>query len=98
MPFKSEKIKIAGTSLDMRVKLTPEQRKAVKDLSISSGYSQRKLAEIFNVSKGTIQNIVSPSVRKFKAKRRPTEYWTLKKKKYRHRKQQLYLSGRIKHS
>ena len=50
MPYKSESIPIAGTKLDQRRKLSNEQREAVKILA-DKGYSQRKLAEMFNVSK-----------------------------------------------
>ena len=57
MPIKVEKIKLAGTKYDARAKLSPDQRTAIKVLS-EQGYSQRKLAAMFNVSKRLIQSIV----------------------------------------
>ena len=53
MPYKSEKVKIAGTQFDLRRKLSPEQVRAVSILS-SQGYSQRQLATMFGCSKSTI--------------------------------------------
>ena len=89
MPIKVEKIKLAGTKYDARAKLSPDQRTAIKVLS-EQGYSQRKLAAMFNVSKRLIQSIVKPE------KKRPTEYWTQVKRKYRERKMSLYKAGKIK--
>ena len=57
MPYKSEKVKIAGTQFDLRRKLSPEQVRAVSILS-SQGYSQRQLATMFGCSKSTIQHIL----------------------------------------
>lgn len=94
MPYKSERIIIAGTKLDKRRKLSPEQKDAIKILS-GQGYSQRKLAEMFGCSKWSVQNILHPQGRKSGIKR-PTEYWTQKKREYRQRKQQLFLDGKLK--
>lgn len=94
MPIKAEKIKLAGTKYDARAKLSPDQRTAIKVLS-EQGYSQRKLAAMFNVSKRLIQSIVAPTERK-PEKKRPTEYWTQVKRKYRERKMSLYKAGKIK--
>lgn len=94
MPYKSEKIPIAGTELDLRKRLSDNQRRAVKTLS-EQGYSQRQIAEMFRCSKGTIQNILCPLKRSSPLKR-PKEYWTEKKRKYRQRKQQLFVSGKLK--
>lgn len=93
MPYKSEKIPIAGTKLDLRRKLSPEQKNAIKILS-EQGYSQRKLAEMFGCSKRSVQNILHPEERK-PAVKRPTEYWTQKKCEYRQRKQQMYVDGKL---
>lgn len=93
MPYKSEKIPIAGTKLDLRRKLSDEQRRAVKILA-DQGYSQRKLAEMFGCSKGTIQQIVAPHQRS-PQKRYPKEYWTDAKRRYRERKQKLLKSGEL---
>ncbi len=43
MPYKSEKINIAGTKYDRRRKLSPDQVKAIKLLK-EEGYSYRQLA------------------------------------------------------
>lgn len=68
MPYKSESIPIAGTKLDQRRKLSNEQREAVKILA-DKGYSQRKLAEMFNVSKSLVQSILNPQQRSVQKKR-----------------------------
>ena len=81
MPYKSESIPIAGTKLDQRRKLSNEQREAVKILA-DKEYSQRKLAEMFNVSKSLIQSILNPQ-RRAAQKKRSTAYWTEAKRKYR---------------
>lgn len=94
MPIKAEKIKLAGTKYDARAKLSMDQREAIKVLS-KQGYSQRKLAAMFNVSKWLIQSIVAPTERK-PEKKRPTEYWTQVKRKHRARKMNLYKAGKIK--
>lgn len=93
MPYKSESVIIAGTKLDRRVKLSQEQKRAIRILS-EQGYSQRKLAEMFGCSKRSVQNILHPQKRSSQ-KKRPTEYWTTKKREYRRRKQQLYLDGKL---
>lgn len=94
MPYKSEKIKIAGTKYDKRRKLSPDQVKAIKLLK-EQGYSYRQLAAMFDCSKWTVQNLINPQIRK-PLKKRPTEYWTEKKREYRQRKQALFLTGKIK--
>lgn len=94
MPYKSEKMLIAGTKLDLRRKLSSEQKEAIKILS-AQGYSQRKLAEMFGCSKRSVQNILHPQERSVQLKR-PTTYWTQKKREYRKRKQQLFIEGKLK--
>lgn len=93
MPYKSEKIKIAGTKYDRRIKLTQDQIGAIKLLK-DDGYSYRQLAAMFGCSKWTIQNIIHPQIRA-EQKKRSKEYWTLKKREYRRRKQALFKSGQI---
>ena len=56
MPLKIENIKLAGTKFDGRAKLSLEQRQAIQILA-REGYSQRRLAAMFNVSKRLIQSI-----------------------------------------
>ncbi len=94
MPYKSEKIKIAGTKYDKRVKLDDGQVRAIKILS-SQGYSQRQLAKMFRCSKGLVQHILNPKPR-LKQKSYSTEYNTQAKRRYRLRKQELYLEGKLK--
>lgn len=93
MPYKSERITIAGTKHDNRRKLSTDQVRAIKLLK-EDGYSYRQLAAMFGCSKWTIQNIIHPQIRK-PPKKRPTEYWTEKKRNYRQRKQALFKSGQI---
>ena len=94
MPLKIENIKLAGTKFDGRAKLSLEQRQAIQILA-REGYSQRRLAAMFNVSKRLIQSILSPPVRKH-SKQYPPEYWTELKRKYRKKKIDLYKNGKIK--
>ena len=96
MPYKSERITIAGTKYDKRSKLTSDQVRAIKLLK-EDGYSYRQLAAMFGCSKWTIQNIIHPQIRK-PEKKRPTTYWTEKKREYRKRKQTLFKSGQINES
>ena len=93
MPYKSEQITIAGTKYDNRRKLSTDQVRAIKLLK-EEGYSYRQLAALFGCSKWTIQNIINPQIKK-PVKKRPTAYWTEKKRQYRQRKQALYKSGLI---
>lgn len=94
MSLKIDAIKLAGTKYDKRAKLTEDHREAIKVLS-KEGYSQRKLAAIFKVSRRLIQSIISPPVRK-PASKKSTEYWTEVKRRYRDRKRSLYEAGKIK--
>ena len=93
MPYKSEKIKVAGTVYDKRRKLTAEQVQAIKILN-GQGYSQRLLASMFGCSKRSVQNILNPQKRSA-PKPRPTSYWTEAKRRYRKRKQELFQSGKL---
>ena len=93
MPYRSERVRIAGTRHDLRRKLTDDQVSAIRLLK-SEGYSYRRLAAMFGCSKWSVQNIINPQPRK-KDKKRPTVYWTEKKRQYRQRKQALFKSGII---
>ena len=53
MPYKSEKIKIAGTKYDRRIKLTKDQKEYIRWLREEEKLSQMKLAKMFGVSKKT---------------------------------------------
>lgn len=60
MPYKTEKIKIACPFLDRRTKLLPCQKERMIMLH-NQGYSQRKLAFIFSVSRRLVQFITCPA-------------------------------------
>lgn len=58
MPYKSEKIKIAGTKYDRRVKLTELQKSEIRENV--GGLSQRKLAALYGVSRRLIVFVQYP--------------------------------------
>lgn len=107
MPFKSEKIKIAGTKFDRRIKLNEDQQEEIRNLYKTSVPSQRKLAIMYHVSKSLISLILDPSK---KTKYKKTKYKktnnvnasAISKEKrsatireYRRYKQNLYQNGDI---
>lgn len=104
MPYLSEKIKIAGTKFDRRIKLTEEQKKEIKKLS-SAGLSQRKLAKIYKVDRRLISFILNPAALEENLKRRDERggsmvYYDKEKqsrcvKQHRRYKQELKLKGII---
>lgn len=93
MPYRSDNIPIAGTKHDKRAKLTQDERNAIVIL-VQKGYSQRKLAAMFRVSRRLVQNIINPQPRS-PARKRSAEYWAEAKRKYRKRKQELLKTGKI---
>lgn len=103
MPYKSEKIKIQGTMLDRRKKLTDNDRSKIVDLYKTTGISIHSLAKEFNVSRRTIQLVLFPD-RLEKAKQRIKEHWrdyanreklTIAIRNTRRYKQKLYLDKKI---
>ena len=82
MPYKSEKIKIEGTKLDRRRKLTEDQKEYIRWLREEEGLSQRKLAAMFGVSRRLITFILDPE----------------KEKKNKERIKRLKQEGRYKYS
>lgn len=60
MPYRSEKIIIANTSNDRRIKLTDEEKQEIILLRQREGISYNKLAIRFGVSKRSIYWIVNP--------------------------------------
>lgn len=104
MPYLSEKIKIAGTEFDRRIKLTSEDREEIVKL-YSSGLSQRKIAALYKVDRRTISFIVNPSALDENLKRRKERggtsvYYSKDKhknyiKQHRRYKQDLKLKGAI---
>ncbi len=102
MPFKSEKIKIAGTKFDRRIKLNKEQQEEIRNLYKTSIPSQRKLAIMYHVSKSLIALILDPSKKtKYKKANRVNASTISKEKRsatireYRRYKQNLYQNGDI---
>lgn len=106
MPYKSEKIKIAGTQYDRRRKLTEDQKDYIRWLREEECLSQRALAAIFGVSRRLITFILFPekerSNKEISKKLRSTgrykpskEQWAETMRNHRHYKQQLYTEGKI---
>lgn len=104
MPYKSEKIIIANTKHDGRIKLTEEDKKEIIEL-YPEIKSQRKLADMFGVSRRTIQFILDPKKLEENKKRRQERggtaiYYDREKNRKaiannRNKKQELYLKGEI---
>lgn len=103
MPYKSEKIKIAGSKYDRRIKLTREQKEEIQHNVL--GLSQRALARQYGVSRRTIQFILDPNKLEENIKRRkerggskryynPSE-WADTMKEHRRYKQNLKINGKI---
>lgn len=106
MPYKSEKIKIEGTKLDRRRKLTEDQKAYIRWLREEEGLSQRKLAAIFGVSRRLITFILDPEKEKRSKERGKQlrkegrykytkEQWAEVMKEHRHYKEQLHKDGII---
>ncbi len=106
MPYLSDKIKIENTKHDRRIKLTEDEKVLILWLSEEEKISQRKLAIQFNVSRRTIQFILSPEKLLENIKRRKErggwkQYYDKEKhteaiKETRNYKQNLYVKGEIK--
>ena len=62
MPYLSEKIKIEGTMLDRRRKLTEDEKQQIREIYKTGVCGTRPLAKQFGVSKSTIQIIVNPEI------------------------------------
>ena len=107
MPYKSEKIKIANTQYDRRIKLTDEQRKEIKEKYATGMVGHRPLAKEYGVSRSLIRLIVDEEkYEKSKAdsreRRKDGRYKKSKEelnkimREKRRYKQKLYLEGKIK--
>lgn len=104
MPYKSEKINYPR-ELDKRIKLTDTDRETIKNLSKQGG-SLRGIAKMFGVDKATIRNVIKPELykeqlKKYSLEKHSQKYYNKEKhalymKRYRQRKQALYLKGIIK--
>lgn len=106
MPYKSEKIKIEGTKLDRRRKLTEDQKDYIRWLREEEGLSQRKLAAMFGVSRRLITFILDPEkeksnkargkqLRKEGRYKYTKEQWAEVMKEHRHYKEKLHKDGFI---
>ena len=103
MPYKSEKMKIAGTKYDRRRKLTEEQKNEI--IALRGTISQRKCAEMFKVSKSTIVFLWYPEKQQANKQRRLErggwqQYYNKEKnreniKNTRRHKQKLYKEKRL---
>lgn len=107
MPYKSEKIKIANTQYDRRIKLTDEQRKEIREKYATGTVGHRPLAKEYGVSRSLIRLIVDEeryekSKADFRERRKDGRYnksreesneLAREKRRY---KQKLYLEGKIK--
>ena len=91
--MKIDELRIAGTRHDRRTKLNDDARLAVMELR-RQGYSLRRLADMFRVSKRLIQHIVSPGKRTA-ARPKPSGYWAEAKRRTREYKRSLITTGTI---
>lgn len=109
MPYKSEKIRIAGTKHDRRRKLTEDQKDYIRWLRKEENLSQRQLAAMFGVSRRLITFILDPEkekrnkarAKKLRADGRykyTKEEWAATMKEHRHYKHELYCDGKIQES
>lgn len=106
MPYKSEKIKIEGTKLDRRRKLTEDQKDYIRWLREEEGLSQRQLAAMFGVSRRLITFILDPEkekknkerIKRLKQEGRykySKEQWAETMKEHRRYKEKLHKDGVI---
>ena len=107
MPYKSEKIKIANTEYDRRIKLTDEQWREIREKDATGTVGPRPLAKEYGVSRSLIRLIVDEeryekSKADFRERRKDGRYnksreelneLAREKRRY---KQKLYLEGKIK--
>ena len=103
MPFKSEKIVIAGSEHDRRCKLTDVQKDQI--IALRGTISQRKCAEQFGVSRRTVQFLWYPE--KLEANKQARQArggwkqyynktnWAETMREHRRYKQELYNAGLI---
>lgn len=106
MPYKSEKIKIAGTKYDRRIKLTEDQKEYIRWLREEEKLSQMALAKMFGVSKRLIQFVIQPDKleknkqrlkeAKKKGLYKPSkEEWNEIQREHRRYKHKLRMDGKI---
>lgn len=103
MPYKSEKIIIAGGKHDRRCKLTETQKTEI--IALRGTISQRECAERFGVSRRTIQFLWFPEKLIANKQARATrggwrqyydkKQWAVVMREHRRYKQELYKEGMI---
>lgn len=104
MPYLHEKLKIKKED-DRRVKLKDADRIKIAELYKGGGYSLGELANMYEVSRRTIQFCVYPERLKynkqlFKERRKDGRYydkdkWREQNKNHRRYKQKLFLQGKL---
>ena len=106
MPYKSEKIKIAHTKYDKRIKITDDDKEEIIKKR-KQGQSIRSLAREYKVDRNVIKIITDPNFdKRFKEADKIRQAKYLKEKRYADRhsdymkthrkyKQQLYLDKKI---
>lgn len=100
MPRISDTVPIKNKSLDKRVKLNDDQRKAIKEEYEKGDTSYNKLAKKYGVSKRLVQFIVCPekkliAQKQFSDRQKDGRYYDKEKhkeyvKKHRNYKKELY--------
>lgn len=103
MPYKSSSIKLSEKQ-DRRRKLTDAQKEEIKRIYAEGNLGQRPIAQMFGVSRSTIQNIVNPDIAQKRHDRmaqhwreyRPSkEKWAATMREHRHYKHELYTKGEL---
>ena len=102
MPYKSEKIKIANTQYDRRIKLSDDDKEEII-LRFEKGESMRSLSRSFKVDRQVIKYTIYPEFKKefYDTNRRRVKPEIEKEKrneytrKHRSYKQSLYKKGKI---
>lgn len=105
MPFKSEKINIDHTKHDRRIRLSEEQKQAIRKEYATGLATHRSLAEKYRVNRKTIYNILNPDkylkqLEENKINKHSQKYYKKEKhreyiKEHRRYKQNLYNNKQI---
>lgn len=102
MPYLSEKIKISGTEYDKRMKYSEEDIEGVKLRYHKDNWSMRKISRETGISRRYIDFILFPEHLVENRKKRDWRKYADRKnltkltRELRHRKQLLFLGGKIK--
>ena len=103
MPYKSERIKIANTRYDKRIKLNEDDKIAIVE-KYMRGQSMRSLSREYQVDRQVIKYTIFPNYKEafYKANRERVKPEMAKETRnqymrtHRKHKQELYLKGEIK--